>query len=216
VRLAGILVADTEGAGACLEAVCREGDTLAERAQAYSIEDKEAAVAAYVVGGTFSRAETITGIKADTISKWRERDPAWWAEVEHKIRVEHEQEHRARLRDIIEAGMAQLLDRVANGDYAQDEAGNYTIRKPMTGKDLTIATGTMVDKLRVSLGQATSIAGKSTDSATDKLDALRKAAVGAAREQAKEDGKLVELGETGRASSVSVGPKTDEPETIAA
>lgn len=184
--------------------------------QAYSLEDRERAVAAYVVGGTFAKAETITGIAAGTICKWRERDPSWWADTEHKIRIEHEQEHRARLREVIEAGMSQLIDRVTNGDFVQDEDGNYTKRKPMIGRDLVIATGTMIDKFRVSLGQATSIAGKSADSNTDKLDALRKAATTAAKEQAKDDGKLVEI-ETGRAASTDVAAKQDdELATIAA
>lgn len=167
---------------------------MGERAMAYSIEDKEAAVAAYVVGGTFAKAETITGINACTIRKWKDRDPSWWADVEHQIRIAHEQEHRARLREIIEASMGQLADRVVNGDFVQDEDGNYTKRKPMAGKELVIAAGVMIDKFRVSLGQATSIAGKSSDSAMDKLDALRKAATTAAKIQAKEDGKLVEMG----------------------
>lgn len=167
---------------------------MSERAQAYGLPDKEAAVAAYVVGGTFARAETITGINQVTIRRWREREPAWWEETEHRIRVEHEQEHRAKIREIIVDGLNELHDRIRNGDAFIDKEGKEYRRK-MSGKDLNIAAGTMIDKLRVSLGQATSIAGKSADSTTDKLDALRKAATNAAKDQAKEEGKLVELNE---------------------
>lgn len=181
----------------------------------YSMDDRERAVAAYVAGGTFTRAETITGIAANTIVKWRERDPSWWADTEHKIRVEHEQEHRAGLRDIIITGIQQTRDRVELGDLVLAEDGTYTKRKPLSAKDAAWITAVMIDKLRVSLGQATSIAGKSTDSTTDKLDALRKAATHAAKEQAKDDGKLVDI-EAGRATSIDVTPKLDEPETIAA
>jgi hypothetical protein len=180
---------------------------MAERAQNYSMEDREAAVAAYVVGGTYSRAETICGIHQTTIRKWHDRDPSWWEGVERTIRIQHEQEHRAKIREIVVDGLAELHDRIRNGDVIVDKEGNE-VRRKMSGKDLNIATGTMIDKLRVSLGQATSIAGKSADSATDKLDALRKAATTAAKEQAKEDGTLVELNAEGRAESCAAPTKT--------
>lgn len=183
--------------------------------QHYSMDERERAVAAYVVGGTFAKAETICGIPQDTISKWRLRDNAWWVGVEERIRQEHEQEHRAAIRDIIIIGLNELRDRVQHGDFVQDEDGNYTKRKPMIGRDLVIATGTMVDKLRVSLGQATSIAGKA-DTSANKLEDLRKAATSAAKEQAKEDGLLVDISGAGRAEADDVRAKISGPAVIAA
>jgi hypothetical protein len=180
------------------------------RSQDYSMEDRERAVAAYVVGGTYSKAETLTGINQTTIRKWRERDPSWWEAVEHKIRLEHEQEHRAKIREIVVDGLNELHDRIKHGDIVLDKEGNE-VRRKMPGKDLNIATGTMIDKLRVSLGQATSIASKA-DTVADKLNALRTAARDAAKEQAKEEGKLVEMG---REEHLCVTTKTPESEIAA-
>lgn len=180
----------------------------------YSDLDMERAVAAFVVHGTFAAAERETGVKAAAIAKRRERNPAWFDELALKIRLEHEEEHRSKIRSVIVTALDQLADRVLNGDYAQDKDGNYTIRKPMIGRDLVIASGTMIDKLRLSLGQPTSIAGKSADTAQDKLAVLRQAAQDVAVTRAKEEGKLVEMGRAG--SPDVLGKTTDELESVAA
>lgn len=178
----------------------------------YSPEEREHAVAAYVIHGTYAAAERATGVKATAIRMMRTNQPAWFEEIADRIRKDHEEEHRAKIREVIVSALDQLADRVTNGDFAADKDGQFTIRKPMIGRDLVIASGTMIDKLRLSLGQPTSIAGKA-DSATDKLESLRQAARDAAVEQAKEEGKLVEMG---RADCFALPAKTDEPETCAA
>lgn len=181
---------------------------MAEREQQYSMADRERAVAAYVVAGTYSKAETLCGINQYTMRKWRDRDPAWWADVEGRIRLDHEQEHRAKIREIIVKGLDELMDRVEHGDFVLDKEGG-TLRRKMCGRDLVIATGTMIDKLRVSLGQPTSIAGKAEGKDHDRLDALKRAA----REAAIEAGKVVEMG----ASSPPAAPeKTSERPSRAA
>lgn len=180
----------------------------------YSDSDIERAVAAYVVHGTFAAAERETGVKATALRMRKERSPTWFEELANRIRIEHEEEHRAKIRSVIVTALDQLADRVVNGDFTADKEGNYTIRKPMIGRDLVIASGTMIDKLRLSLGQPTSIAGKTVDSTENKLAALRQAATDAAKAQAKDDGKLVEMG---RAECSVVPAETEaEPASVAA
>jgi hypothetical protein len=179
----------------------------------YSLEDKERAVAAYVIHGTYAHAERLTGVKQTAIRMWKERQPAWFEDLSRRIRIEHEEEHRSKIRSVIVTALDQLADRVVNGDFAADKDGNYTIRKPMIGRDLVIASGTMIDKLRLSLGQPTSIAGKSVDTAQDKLASLRQAAQDSAIAQARDEGKLVEMG---RETCPDVPSKPSDAETIAA
>lgn len=185
---------------------------MSEREQ-YSPEDRERAVAAFVIHGGYAAAERETGVHRSAIRMWRERQPAWFEEVASRIRQEHEEEHRARIREVIVSALDQLADRVANGDHILGKEGEL-IRRPMIGRDLVIASGTMIDKLRLSLGQPTSISGKATDTAQDKLESLRQAARDSAVAEAKESGKLVEMG---RAECSPVHAKaSDEIETIAA
>lgn len=172
----------------------------------FSLEQREQAVAAYVASGTLAGAEEATGIPADTIGSWRRRNPAWWQDVENQLRELYEDKRRAKLERIIVAGLDQVEDRVVNGECVADDKGGFTKRKPMASKDLILATGLMIDKLRISLGQATSISGRASESSGDKLAALREAATTAAVEQAREQGKLVDMG---RAESVDVAVKTN-------
>lgn len=44
----------------------------------YTEAEKVAAVRAYVVQGTFDKAEAATGIDRDTIASWKYRTPEWW------------------------------------------------------------------------------------------------------------------------------------------
>jgi hypothetical protein len=178
----------------------------------HSMEQREQAVAAYVSEGTLAGASRITGILADTIGSWRRGNPSWWQETENRIREQFEDKRRAKLERIIVSGLDQIEDRVVNGEYMADDDGGFTKRKPMAARDLILGTGLMIDKLRTSLGQATSIAGKSDSTVAEKLNALRTAARNAAKEQAKEEGKLVEMGRDG---SPDLAPKTLESEIAA-
>lgn len=177
----------------------------------YSTEEREQAVAAYVIHGTFAAAERATGVKASAIRMMKTNQQAWFEELAERIRLEHEEEHRAKIREVIVSALDQLADRVTNGDFAADKEGQYTVRKPMIGRDLVIASGTMIDKLRLSLGKPTSIAGKASD-ASDKLESLRQAARDNAVAEAKEAGKLVEMGRAG----CSDLPSKAESESVAA
>jgi hypothetical protein len=159
----------------------------------YSDTDVERAIAAYVVHGTFAAAERETGVSADALRQRKNRNPQWFEDIVTRIRLDHEEEHRAIIRKVVVSGTAQVLDRIENGDFVQDDKGEYTKRKPLAGRDAAWISAVMIDKLRLSLGQATSISAKAGESSGDKLAALREAATSAAKEQAREDGKLVDL-----------------------
>lgn len=157
-----------------------------QKRENYTEADRERAVAAYVSTGSYTKAEKVTGIKANTIYVWRNRRyQAWWSGVEERLREEYEAEHRASLREIICLGMRELQDRIEHGDYVLEKDGKLR-RKPVNARDLVIASGTMIDKLRVSLGQPTSISGKPNEGAQDKLESLKQAA--------RDSGKLADMG----------------------
>lgn len=171
----------------------------------YSDLDMERAIASYVVHGTFAAAERETGVSADAIRKRRERNPEWFEGVVLALRQDFDEEHRAVIRKAFLASSTQALDRAENGELVSDDKGGYTKRKPMAGRDAAWIAAVMFDKLRISLGQPTSIAARAGDSTIDKLDALRKAATTAAKEQGIESGKVVEMG---RAESIDVPDKS--------
>jgi hypothetical protein len=73
-----------------------------------------------------------------------------------EIRARYGDEIKDNLGLIIKEGMEALRDRINNGDYILGKDGKLK-RRPMSGRDLTIATGTMFDKLRILEGQPTQI-----------------------------------------------------------
>ncbi len=122
--------------------------------RSYTLEDKYKAAAALVASGTAEGASRQTGIPVSTIRTWG-RDEEF-RRLCQEIRAKYGDEIKGNLAQIVKEGTEQIRDRINNGDHVFNKKGDV-IRKPMSGRDLTIATGTMFDKLRVLEGQPTHI-----------------------------------------------------------
>jgi len=133
------------------------------RGSSYSLEDRYKAAAAFVATGTSLGASREVGIPVSSIRRWTRNEE--FIGLCQEIRAEFGDRIKANLAQIIEDGMKQIQDRIRSGDYVLNKEGKL-IRKPMSGRDLTIATGTMFDKLRIMEGQPTQIIQKSEDEET--------------------------------------------------
>ncbi len=142
-------------------------------AKTYTEAEKRGAIAAYVVCGTLKGAAKVTGIPRRTIGGWKGNNPAWWDRIEAEIWDQEEDSLRAGIHAIVVEGLEQGLDRLKNGDERVTTKGEK-IRVKMSGKDINILTGTMYDKLCISLGKPISILRSENTSAKDRLAELKK------------------------------------------
>jgi len=126
--------------------------------RSYTLEEKYEAAAAVVVSGTAEGASRQTGFPASTIRAWSQDED--FKILCQEVRAKYGDEIKGNLARIVKEGTVEIMDRIKDGDHVFDKKGNV-IRKKMSGRDLTIATGTMFDKLRVIEGQPTHIVHQS-------------------------------------------------------
>ncbi len=149
-------------------------------AKVYTEAEKRAAIAAYVVHGTFIGASKQCGIPYTTIRDWKNKNPTWWDRIEAEIWDQEEDNLRAGIHAIVVEGLQQGLDRLKNGDERVTSKGEK-IRVKMSGRDINILAGTMYDKLCISLGKPVSIMARADlNSSTDKLAELKRISAGEA------------------------------------
>ena len=126
----------------------------------YSKEDYQKAALAYCMTGSSIKAADMTGIPSKTIRGWTARE--WWPECLQEAKDKNQAKLDAVYSGIIEKGTNQLIDRVDNGDFVLKKDGELT-RKPMSGRDLVIAIGTIQDKRALIRREPTKIISKSSD-----------------------------------------------------
>ena len=120
----------------------------------YSESDKKAAALATLIHGSSVKAAKQLKIPGRTIRQWYKGDD--WPALLESVRAEFEEVIQQKYSSVINASLDQLQDRIFNGDYAFNKQGEL-VRKPMSGKDLSVVNGISYDKLRLSLGQPTTI-----------------------------------------------------------
>jgi hypothetical protein len=126
----------------------------------YSIEDHKKAALAYCMTGSSIKASDMTGIPSKTIRGWTARD--WWPEVMREAKEKNQDKLDGVYTGIIERGTTQLIDRLDNGDYLIGKDGELT-RRPMSGRDLVIAIGTIQDKRALIRREPTKIINNSAE-----------------------------------------------------
>jgi hypothetical protein len=125
---------------------------------AYTQEEKMHAIAEFYNDGTYARTARKTGIPKKTLEGWvKSPEGQQWLVM---IRENAEEEFRNQAAGIIQKGLAQINDRIDNGNTKtalyRGEVKEW--KEPLTAKELTVTTGILVDKLRVSLNLPTRIA----------------------------------------------------------
>lgn len=143
---------------------------LVKSGSKYSDDDRRQAVILYHIHGTHQKVADFMNIPRQTVTNWSDQE--WWGELSQEISLQTESQILAKNQKIIDAGQDELQDRIENGDYRpvkvkkaikhedgsmEMSEGYENIRVPMTGRDLTIASGTMQDKRRIQLNLPTSI-----------------------------------------------------------
>ena len=147
------------------------------RKRSYTEEEKILAVVAYVVHRTLSGAAAQSGIPRQTIQSWKKDNPTWWEQVVAEAWEQEEERIRSRYGEIVDKGTAAQIDRIEHGDTRVNTKGEL-YKVPASLRDLTIAVGTMQDKLNISRGKPTSISGQASGMGIgEKMEALKQDAL---------------------------------------
>ena len=132
---------------------------------------REAAMHYFMTGSSVKAAKLMGGQVADvTIRLWNREDVVFQNALD-QYRMDNEDYYRSEATKIINKGLRELNDRLDNGESKvervddQDEDGkkirkSLEYRVPVTAKDVSVITGILTDKLRVSYGQPSHISKK--------------------------------------------------------
>lgn len=119
----------------------------------YPDEKKIEVVTLYFALGRVKEVAELTAVPASTIQAWRKQQ--WFYELLQEIREENNEKIDSNFNEIIETALYQLLDRVKNGDFVFN-AKMELVRRPLSGKDLSLVAAINIDKRQLLRGEPTS------------------------------------------------------------
>lgn len=121
--------------------------------------DKARAVAAYAATGSFTRAETVTGIPNNTIRYWAKQE--WFSEELLRSRQADTDEMAATFTRIVKKATSELEDRLERGDEVITKEGEVILKK-ISAKEAAIVAAVAVDKRKVLIDQPAAVAPQSS------------------------------------------------------
>jgi transposase-like protein len=121
----------------------------------YPLDERERAVALYLIHGNSHKVSELTGIPQRTLNDWIRR-AEWWADSLARIRHEHQAEIDAGLTRIISDAIAQQLDRLEHGDEVILDK-DTVMRRKLSGKDCAVMAAIAFDKRQILRHEPTSI-----------------------------------------------------------
>lgn len=87
----------------------------------------------FLLGGNVKLTADKLRIPYETVRTWKKTD--WWKELEEDIRREERLTISTKLRNLMEAGLIEVEDRLKNGDWIYDQKAGELKRKPVTMRD---------------------------------------------------------------------------------
>lgn len=142
---------------------------LYEGRNKYTPADKLAALTAYLVTGSTAKAEVHSGVPAGTIAAWK-RNTEWWPALAEEVKKEKNDEMEALLTGILHESLAEVVDRLQEGDTFYDTKQGTTYKMPVKAKELAALTGILFDKRALMRGDPTRrVESVSTDQRLSKL-----------------------------------------------
>ena len=109
----------------------------------YTDKKRIEVVTLFAALGSCDRVGALACIPASTVRGWTRQD--WFKDLLDEIRAENDHKIDAKFNEIIDLSLDQLKDRVENGDHVLTKDGDL-VRKPMSGKDLSLTTAINIDK----------------------------------------------------------------------
>ena len=137
----------------------------------FSLQLKTYTAMKYAVWGDVDEVSRQTNIPAEYIRQWKEEP--WWIEIQKKVYVEQNEKLSSTISSVLDTAMAELVDRLENGDEVYDQKRGQFVKQKINAKTLTGLFTTLSQQRRLTRGEPTSISA--TTSVSDRLKGLEAA-----------------------------------------
>ena len=137
----------------------------------WSPDQKEMAVAKYLILGNLMEVQRQTQIPEITLRKWKMQD--WWQEKEKELRKQANTELEGKLGKVLNKSLEQTMDRLENGDIFYNQKTGKFERVPVKANVVNQISKTMLDKKFV-LQQINNRADHTEEAIADRLESLKK------------------------------------------
>lgn len=118
-----------------------------ERAKArdrWTWEDKVAVATKYMQLGNMRLVSELTEVPYQTILDWRKTE--WWPQLCDEIKQIKRSKMGAKLEEVIELSVTEVMDRLQNGDFVLDRKTGEIVRKPVSMRDAAQVTNQLITR----------------------------------------------------------------------
>lgn len=137
----------------------------------YSDAQKIEAAKLWLVTGNLTQTAAALSIDRNTLAKWKASQ--WWKDLIQELRTETKLTLSHKLRSIANKALAQVEDRLDNGDWFYDQKSGELRRKPVVLRDATRVAMDMTNTA-LKLAEDPDVDGTSQKQVMDKLEVLKR------------------------------------------
>lgn len=146
----------------------KDRSITAKTNKSWSDKQKVEAVQHYLLVGNLALTARVMGIPEITIRQWKTTE--WWKNVVEDIKLQENMQLSSKLKNLVEASLLQVSDRLENGDFMYDQKTGQMIRKPVNIRDAHKVATDLMEK-RTMLDKAVAPAQEQTQD-VDRLEQL--------------------------------------------
>lgn len=111
----------------------KDRSITAKTNKSWSDKQKVEAVQHYLLVGNLALTARVMGIPEITIRQWKTTE--WWKNVVEDLKLQENMQLSSKLKNLVEASLLQVSDRLENGDFMYDQKTGQMIRKPVNIRD---------------------------------------------------------------------------------
>lgn len=125
----------------------RNRSIAAETNKQWSDKQRLEAVQSWLVLGNLALTARLLSIPEPTLRIWKASE--WWKNVVEDIKTQENVQMSARLKNIVNAGLLVVSDRLENGDFIYDQKSGQMVRKAVAMKDAHKVATDLMDRQKV-------------------------------------------------------------------
>ena len=145
-------------------------------------EDKLTVATKYMQLGNMRLVSELTEVPYQTIADWRKTE--WWPQLCDEIKQIKRSKMGAKLEEVLELSVAEVQDRLQNGDWVLDRKTGDMVRKPVSLRDAAQVTNQLITR-QIQMEELAEKLTNRKDTVKDTLAYLAKEFAKFTREQSK-------------------------------
>jgi len=112
-------------------------------------------VCLWLTGIPLTQVAVEANVPVNTVREWRTMK--WWNDIVDDIRSEDKQRLDAKLSNMLDKTLDEMMDRLENGEYVYDQKSGKLKRSPVKLRDTTTTFNTLMDKRQLIRKEPTKI-----------------------------------------------------------